>query len=445
MFDPAAIEFELEGTRSAAAARAAFFAPGPAGRRWRDIQVVAVAPPGENPAGVGRGGTTGRSLISRRPPARQRRYERVIREEERPPAQIDYKLQICCASAVLEEEVVELLAKPLQPAAGLLAAALRRDGDKKAEKSAGFLEKWGADKEPITLGLVTMGVLVAARRGIDQNDAEVGSVLDRLFSPELVASIRANTLGPVLDLLRETRNEACHPIGEFDAAAYRAFAERLVGCTALSDWERRGPDPDPPPANAGFLHRLLAGSRLLPSVDLPPTGTAVDRITALTQPRPGAFGLEVFPYLPTPRRRYRDVAVEEVRAEPPFRLGDEVVFQVRAGRDCFLTLIDVGTSGAVSVLVPNAKCPTPRLTTGRPAYFPGPEFGEFALRLSGRAGRERLIALATVARPDAVPAPVPGSLFARLGEDQLDRLAEAVRRLPAAEWSAAACEFTIEE
>jgi hypothetical protein len=429
--DPRELERELEGSRLAAAARDAFFATPPAGLRTRSVP--------ERTSSGSAAPDSGRSLIARRPAPRQRRYERVIAEESLPADRIDYKLQICCASAVLEEEVVELLAEPLRPSAALLATVMR-DGTRAHERTAEFLDRWGAGKEPPTLGLVTMGVLVAARRGLNLNAATFGPVLDRVFAPDLVAALSANWLGPTLDQLRMARNAACHPVGEFDEPAYRAFVACLVGNTGLMPWEREGAAPLPIPPTAGFLHRLLTGSRLLPPVAPP---TAIERLTALAAPRIGAFALEIVPTAPVPGRT-RNVSVEPPRAERAFRLGGELVLRLRADRDCHLTLIDLGTSGAITLLLPNAQCPRPVLKSGVSAYFPGPEFVEFVLTLRGRPGRERLVALATPAPLADLPAAAAGSTCASLTATDVERIVEAVRRLSDEQWSAAVCEFTIE-
>ncbi len=74
----------------------------------------------------------------------------------------------------------------------------------------------------------------------------------------------------------------------------------------------------------------------------------------------------------------------------------------------------------------------------------GPGFADFAFTLTGLPGRERLIALATAAPFPGLPAPTPRAVFASLSPADLDRITDATRRLPADQWSAAACEFTIE-
>lgn len=416
-FDLAALDYECEGTQLAAAARDAYFAR-PARVAWRGSD-AAPAP--------ARGG---RALVRRRPAGRRRRYERVIAEELLPDDRIDYKLQICCASAVLEEEVSDLLAEPLRPAADLLAAAARASTHKDAGRTAEILAKWGAGQAPTTLGLVTMGLLVAIRRGLRSDAATFAPLLGRLFTAEWLDALQTDAVGPVLDELRKVRNAACHPVGEFDEAAYRAFAVQLVGRDRLTDWDAVGPDPDPPPADAGFLHRLLTGSRLVPPA-------APDRLLALAAPRAEGFALELTAHARLPDRS------AGAAAEPRFQLGAELVLKVRSARDCHLALIDLGTTGRVSLLLPNALCPQPRLAGGVPALFPGPEFAEFVFALEGEPGVERLVAVATP-DPLPLPAPPPGGFFAPLTDADLERTADAVAALPADRWAAHACSFALD-
>jgi hypothetical protein len=431
---------EVRGAELARAERERFFAARPPARRWRDVQVVSARPAGPRPGG--------RALVSRRPAEVQRDYETVVWQETHLPVGLSrYDALVSGACQLLEHEAAELLAAPLRPHAVALAAATRARGTRQ-EGAAVALEKWGAREWLTTLGITSMA-LAGLRRGLGQGDDRLAAAAAAAFHPGLLELIRSNDLARALDgLAADYRNPVCHrrrdpkvdaPWRPFDAAEYAAFARRLVGAARTADWDRDGPDPDPPAAAAGLLHHLLTGSRLLP-----PAGAAVDRLTALARPRPGAFGLEVVPYPPESGRRYRDVTVEDARGGPGFRLGGEVAFRVAAGRDCHLTLVDVGTSGAVTVLVPNVLCPAPVLSAGRAEFFPGPVFGEFALRLTGRAGRERVVAVGT-ADPLPHPPVPPGGVFAALDPAEVAGLAAAVEQLPPAVWSAAACEFVIEE
>jgi len=90
---------------------------------------------------------------------------------------------------------------------------------------------------------------------------------------------------------------------------------------------------------------------------------------------------------------------------PPFRLklwtnkssyavGDKVTFSVEAERDCYLTLIDIGTSGNLTVLFPNAYDRNNRIQAGRRYEIPGASYG-FDIHVAGPPGIERVKAIAT--------------------------------------------------
>lgn len=91
--------------------------------------------------------------------------------------------------------------------------------------------------------------------------------------------------------------------------------------------------------------------------------------------------------------------------DPPFKLkvwtdkssyavGEKVMFSVEAERDCYLTLIDIGTSGNLTVLFPNAYDRNNRIQAGRRYEIPGASYG-FDIHVGGPPGIERVKAIAT--------------------------------------------------
>jgi hypothetical protein len=53
-----------------------------------------------------------------------------------------------------------------------------------------------------------------------------------------------------------------------------------------------------------------------------------------------------------------------------FGLGEEINFSVESDRDGFLTLVDLGTDGTVTMLLPNAETPSVRIRAGRKMTYP---------------------------------------------------------------------------
>jgi hypothetical protein len=102
----------------------------------------------------------------------------------------------------------------------------------------------------------------------------------------------------------------------------------------------------------------------------------------------------------------RDIGIEPHPGRAAFHIGDDVEILVEASRDCYLTLLNVGTSGKLTILYPNSLHPDSFLPGGRPHVIPGSEYG-FRYVLKGPIGTERLKAIAT-----SEPVPFLESSFA---------------------------------
>lgn len=123
------------------------------------------------------------------------------------------------------------------------------------------------------------------------------------------------------------------------------------------------------------------------------------------------------------------------RGKQAFRIGEPVGFRVRSGRDGYLTIVDLGTDGTVTVLFPNDMAPDNRVRAGQEIVLPPPaKADEFvATEPAGRGVvrafvTERPLQVPTsggVVQPDAVvqalraaagaPAAAPGSEAIALG------------------------------
>lgn len=78
-----------------------------------------------------------------------------------------------------------------------------------------------------------------------------------------------------------------------------------------------------------------------------------------------------------------------------YAIGTRIVVHFRATRECYVTLLNVGTSGRLTVLFPNALHPDDHILPGRTYDIPGPGDG-FEYEISGPAGTETLKAVATL-------------------------------------------------
>jgi len=82
-------------------------------------------------------------------------------------------------------------------------------------------------------------------------------------------------------------------------------------------------------------------------------------------------------------------------ATATYQVGDKIVVRFRATRDCYLTLLNIGTSGKLTVLFPNALCRDNRILAAQLYQVPG--IGHpFEYQITGPSGRERLKAVATL-------------------------------------------------
>jgi hypothetical protein len=82
-----------------------------------------------------------------------------------------------------------------------------------------------------------------------------------------------------------------------------------------------------------------------------------------------------------------------------YQVGARIVVTFRANHDCYLTLLNIGTSGKLTILFPNAMHPDNRILANRLNEIPGPGDG-FEYQLTGPPGIEKLKAVATL---DEVP------------------------------------------
>lgn len=79
-----------------------------------------------------------------------------------------------------------------------------------------------------------------------------------------------------------------------------------------------------------------------------------------------------------------------------FAPGEEVILTFQADRDCYVTIMDLGTSGRIVRLWPNDLCGNDNLVTASvPRQFPGPG-DQFRYTIAGPAGMERIVAYATL-------------------------------------------------
>ena len=78
-----------------------------------------------------------------------------------------------------------------------------------------------------------------------------------------------------------------------------------------------------------------------------------------------------------------------------YEVGDQIVFYVKADRDSYVTLFDIGSGGDATVIFPNAFHKNNFIRAGQTYKIPAPEYG-FQFNIEGPAGLERVKAIATL-------------------------------------------------
>jgi len=78
-----------------------------------------------------------------------------------------------------------------------------------------------------------------------------------------------------------------------------------------------------------------------------------------------------------------------------YRVGDTITFNIQSDRDCYLTLLDIGSSGDVTVIFPNKYRQNNFVKAGTVYQIPGPGYG-FKFDIQGPPGLERIKAVATL-------------------------------------------------
>lgn len=78
-----------------------------------------------------------------------------------------------------------------------------------------------------------------------------------------------------------------------------------------------------------------------------------------------------------------------------YKVGEDVVIEFMADKDCYLALIDIGTSGRTIILFPNKWHPDNKIEKGKTYAIP-PSGSNFSYRVLGPGGNETIKAIASV-------------------------------------------------
>jgi serine/threonine-protein kinase len=238
----------------------------------------------------------------------------------------------------------------------------------------------------------------------------------------------------VPELLRSINQGLPDPEPRF--ASVPAALERLVRAGLAVQPERRPPLSDFVTALRGALNQLLADA-LVPAAAPVGLRLGVARWEGGTVYTPVAA---TYPMQPTGQRNL--ARVPPLPARVALRTGDRLRIDVTADKGGHVALFNVGPTGELSLLYPEAPSPTPPLRAGVPLHV-------FDVALTPPAGRERLFALWS-----RVPLPLSAERLFRLVQGEtvvlsrsyqatrnLERVRASVGQLAADDWQAAVLEL----
>jgi hypothetical protein len=386
------ILYDLEGTRKADGPCSMFFA--------REAEAIPRGHTGRTTRGGSSSGAeppAGHRLLAPCAPSNRKRFETLLYFEEKLRPDDDHGYLIGPACQILESELERLLSAPVHGIAESLIAALRVAG--KDQHQAAILEKWAARQVPTTIGTASL-VLLALRRGREQQLRPVLEFLAAHFGPGYQVLLANKELGQCLDLIRTRfRNPACHGTATFDPEAYKEFARLVIANQRFAAWHASGPDPPEPGAGAGILHHHWQHTRRSETRPAQPT-------------RPITLGLRLSVSREVGPDRFEPVATTQsphaARTLTPLRTGERVRIEVVVEQRGYVTVFAIGPTGRLSLLYPDepaSDTPSAPVEAHQPLHIVNVE-------LTPPDGRERLFAVWSCA-------PLP------LGPTELQSLAEA--------------------
>jgi len=85
-----------------------------------------------------------------------------------------------------------------------------------------------------------------------------------------------------------------------------------------------------------------------------------------------------------------------------YKLGDTIKFYVKANKDCYITLLDIGTTGKIHIIFPNKYQDSNFVKAGQVISLPR-EIDNFDFKVTGVKGKEMVKVFATMERETIIP------------------------------------------
>lgn len=139
---------------------------------------------------------------------------------------------------------------------------------------------------------------------------------------------------------------------------------------------------------AAVRRRLEANASSSGLANAPSSALASASTSTLANASTSPFSVELW----TADQRTAAANQTEAGSQADYPIGARIVVRFRANRDCYLTLLNIGTSGKLTVLFPNALHSDDRILKGRIYEIPSRE-DEFEYAITGPPGVEILKAI----------------------------------------------------
>ncbi len=161
------------------------------------------------------------------------------------------------------------------------------------------------------------------------------------------------------------------------------------------------------------------------------------------KPEASAFDIKVWTEKGDFQKGARDISV--VARSRSYRIGDKINLYFSSEKDCYLTLLNYGTSGKMTVLMPNGIHQDNFIKGGKIYAIPGEEY-PFDYMLDGPAGTERIKAIGTTRKINLMDMKFNrGEVFAASSAAARDISVVAKKMETAGQdgWAEAMCEFEV--
>ena len=148
-----------------------------------------------------------------------------------------------------------------------------------------------------------------------------------------------------------------------------------------------------------------------------------------------------------PLARDMSVVPKQKRNSTRYHIGEKIEINFRSSRNCYLTLLNIGTSGKLTILFPNRIHSDNYIQANKTYKIPGADYG-FEYQLQGPAGTEKLKAIATLERVELVESQFTSEGVFKTAEGtaasrDISVVAKKLAPVATEMWSEASCRFEL--